>query len=225
MSTRLQLAWIHKRALTLLFTFEFHKWNMGKRDHRAKRGGGTLGLLHTVWPHRPLRRNNAWLGGREESQWCYRVDQQREKSSLSPENLRDFSTLTILTRCPGVAVMSQVHSLRLGYLSGQLGLLRVPLGLWILCSHSAGDTHTHTGISTHAHTEATHTHTHREEVKIIAAQEKGQEEMEKRTGRSETREAEDREKTSMKHILVMSSLWIFFLTWTHARSKKSPLLQ
>lgn len=72
----------------------------------------------------------------------------REIISLhKPENLLDFSPLTILTRCPGVAVMSQVHSLRLGYLSGQLGLLRVPLGLWILCSHSAG--HTHTCISTH----------------------------------------------------------------------------
>ena len=43
-----------------------------------------------------------------------------------------------------MAVMSHVHSLRLGYLSGQLGLLRVPVGLWILCSHSAGHTHTHT---------------------------------------------------------------------------------
>lgn len=52
-------------------------------------------------------------------------------------SLSVFAKLTILTLCPGVAVMSQVHSLRLGYLSGQLGLLRVPLGLWILCSHSA----------------------------------------------------------------------------------------
>jgi len=58
-------------------------------------------------------------------------------------------TLTILTLCPGVAVMSQVHSLRLGYLSGQFGLLRVPLGLWILCSHSAGHTHTEKQKSTH----------------------------------------------------------------------------
>lgn len=33
--------------------------------------------------------------------------------------------------------MSQVHSFLLGYLSGQLGLLKVPVGLWILCSHSA----------------------------------------------------------------------------------------
>lgn len=49
--------------------------------------------------------------------------------------------LTILTRCPGVAVMSHVHSFLLGYLSGQLGLLRVPLGAWLLCSHSATETH------------------------------------------------------------------------------------
>lgn len=99
-----------------------------------------------------------------------------------PRNLLDFSTLTILTRCPGVAVMSQVHSLRLGYLSGQLGLLRVPLGLWILCSHSAGHTHTHT-----------RKHTDREEVKIMAAQEKVRGNG-KGTGRRETRELKEREE-------------------------------
>ncbi len=78
--------------------------------------------------------------------------EQKRNCPHKPKNLLDFSTLTILTRCPGVAVMSQVHSLRLGYLSGQLGLLRVPLGLWILCSHSAGHTHMH--IHTHTHTHA-----------------------------------------------------------------------
>lgn len=36
-----------------------------------------------------------------------------------------------------MALISQVHSFRLGYLSGQLGLVMRPLGLWIFCSHSA----------------------------------------------------------------------------------------
>lgn len=35
--------------------------------------------------------------------------------------------LTSLTRCPGVLETAQVHSFLLGYLSGQLGLVRVPL--------------------------------------------------------------------------------------------------
>lgn len=35
--------------------------------------------------------------------------------------------LTSLTRCPGVLEMAQVHSFLLGYLSGQLGLVMVPL--------------------------------------------------------------------------------------------------
>lgn len=89
-------------------------------------------------------------------------------------SLHDFvklliCTLTILTLCPGWAVMSQVHSFRLGYLSGQLGLLRVPVGLWILCSHSAG-------------------HTHTKDVKIVAAQEKVEKERKwkgNRKGRNE----------------------------------------
>lgn len=34
--------------------------------------------------------------------------------------------------------MVQVHSLRLGYLSGQLGLARVPSALLILCAQPAG---------------------------------------------------------------------------------------
>lgn len=37
--------------------------------------------------------------------------------------------------------MFQVHSLRLGYLSGQLGLTRVPSALLILCAQPAGGTH------------------------------------------------------------------------------------
>lgn len=36
-----------------------------------------------------------------------------------------------------MALISQVHSFLLGYLSGQLGLVMRPLGLWIFCSHSA----------------------------------------------------------------------------------------
>lgn len=35
--------------------------------------------------------------------------------------------LTSLTRCPGVLEIAQVHSFLLGYLSGQLGLVMVPL--------------------------------------------------------------------------------------------------
>lgn len=35
--------------------------------------------------------------------------------------------LTSLTRCPGVLEMAHVHSFLLGYLSGQLGLVMVPL--------------------------------------------------------------------------------------------------
>lgn len=35
--------------------------------------------------------------------------------------------LTSLTRCPGVLEMAQLHSFLLGYLSGQLGLVMVPL--------------------------------------------------------------------------------------------------
>lgn len=35
--------------------------------------------------------------------------------------------LTSLTRCPGVLKTAQVHSFLLGYLSGQLGLVMVPL--------------------------------------------------------------------------------------------------
>lgn len=150
-----------------------------------------LRLFHMIWPHRIMycygegKINNA-IGFNE----CER----------NPNNLLDSNTLTILTRCPGVAVMSQVHSLRLGYLSGQLGLLRVPVGLWILCSHSAGHTHMHI----HTHTQ-TRRHTHREEVKIIAAQEKVRGNG-KRTGRRETREPKEREKSSMKHILMTSSV-------------------
>lgn len=35
--------------------------------------------------------------------------------------------LTSLTLCPGVLEIAQVHSFLLGYLSGQLGLVMVPL--------------------------------------------------------------------------------------------------
>lgn len=52
-------------------------------------------------------------------------------------NKRKMRSLTNLTRWPGVALISHVHSFLLGYLSGQLGLLMKPLGLWIFCSHSA----------------------------------------------------------------------------------------
>lgn len=45
--------------------------------------------------------------------------------------------LTTFTRWPGVAEMSQVHSFRLGYLSGQLGLLIIPSAPLSLCSQPA----------------------------------------------------------------------------------------
>lgn len=52
-------------------------------------------------------------------------------------NKRMMCSLTNLTRWPGVALISHVHSFLLGYLSGQLGLVMKPFGLWIFCSHSA----------------------------------------------------------------------------------------
>lgn len=66
----------------------------------------------------------------------------REKSA--PHNPACFSLrtptrwlLTTFTRWPGVAEMSQVHSFRLGYLSGQFGLLIVPSAPLSLCSQPA----------------------------------------------------------------------------------------
>lgn len=113
--------------------------------------------------------------------------QEKHTEIEKPDNVKPvftWCTLTILTLCPGVAVMSQVHSFRLGYLSGQFGLLRVPLGLWILCSHSAGDTHTHTN---------TQEHTQRGSLKIMAAQEKVRGNG-KGTGRRETQELNERRR-------------------------------
>lgn len=151
-------------------------------DHRERETGGrTAWGLHIRWdPTDRIKRCSE--GGKTDNN-------AKVKGSKRP-HAPYSKTLTILTRCPGVAVMSQVHSLRLGYLSGQLGLLRVPLGLWILCSHSAEDTHTHT-------------HAHKEEVKIIAAQEKVRGNG-KGTGRRETREAKERERISKEHILMTS---------------------
>ena len=91
--------------------------------------------------------------------------------------------------------MSQVHSFLLGYLSGQLGLLRGPVGLWILCSHSA--THTHARARAHAHVRAWR---ERErgyrKLRTAAAQEKGNEkgagtERDERRAQKENREDGD----------------------------------
>lgn len=49
------------------------------------------------------------------------------------ENIRSVvtdATHTILMRCPGVVVSAQVHAFLLGYLSGQLGLVMMPLTLF-----------------------------------------------------------------------------------------------
>lgn len=61
------------------------------------------------------------------------------EADLTEEKLKrkGRQRLTSLTLCPGVALISHVHSFLLGYLSGQLGLVMMPLGLWIFCSHSA----------------------------------------------------------------------------------------
>lgn len=48
--------------------------------------------------------------------------------------------LTSLTRCPGVLEIAQVHSFLLGYFSGQLGLVMVPLVDVTLWSQPAVDT-------------------------------------------------------------------------------------
>lgn len=45
--------------------------------------------------------------------------------------------LTSFTRCPGVLEIAHVHSFLLGYLSGQLGLVMVPLVDVTLCSQPA----------------------------------------------------------------------------------------
>lgn len=45
--------------------------------------------------------------------------------------------LTSFTRCPGVLEIDHVHSFLLGYLSGQLGLVMVPLVDVTLCSQPA----------------------------------------------------------------------------------------
>lgn len=59
---------------------------------------------------------------------------------------------------------------------------------------------------THKHTEKnTHVSTHREEVKIMAAQEKVRGNG-KGSGRRETREPKEKEKISKKHILMTSSV-------------------
>lgn len=36
------------RALSPPLAFRFRKWNMGKRDQRARRGERSLRLLHTI---------------------------------------------------------------------------------------------------------------------------------------------------------------------------------
>lgn len=72
------------------------------------------------------------------------LTQWQGKISSAPHNPAHFSShtpthwlLTTFTRWPGVAEMSQVHSFRLGYLSGQFGLLIVPSAPLSLCSQPA----------------------------------------------------------------------------------------
>lgn len=67
----------------------------------------------------------------------------------------------------------------------------------------------------------TRKHTHKEEVKIMAAQEKVKGNG-KGTGRGETREPNEREKISKKHILMTSSVWISHGS-THACFKQTLL--
>lgn len=55
-----------------------------------------------------------------------------------------MKALTIFTLWPAVDEMFQVHSFRLGYLSGQLGLIRVPSALLILYAQPAGGQRGHT---------------------------------------------------------------------------------
>lgn len=50
-----------------------------------------------------------------------------------------YRVFTILILCPGVVVISQVHSLRLGYLLGQLGLVISPTADSITCLQPAKD--------------------------------------------------------------------------------------
>lgn len=58
--------------------------------------------------------------------------------------------LTIFTLWPAVDEMFQVHSFRLGYLSGQLGLIKVPSALLILYAQPAGGQKgTHRGVIQH----------------------------------------------------------------------------
>lgn len=55
--------------------------------------------------------------------------------------------LTIFTLWPAVDEMFHVHSFRLGYLSGQLGLIRVPSALLILYAQPArGQKGTHRAV-------------------------------------------------------------------------------
>lgn len=48
---------------------------------------------------------------------------------------------TILMRWPGVVVRAQVHAFLLGYLSGQFGLVRIPLTLFTVWSQPAAEIH------------------------------------------------------------------------------------
>lgn len=108
---------------------------------------------------------------------------------------------------PGALLAAGVLVWPVGAAQGPAGAVDLMLTL--------GWTHKHTHRKTHARK-----HTHREEVKIMAAQEKVRGNG-KGTGRIETREPKEKEKISKKHILMTSSVWISH--GMHARFKQTLL--
>lgn len=71
------------------------------------------------------------------TQWWWEVISAPHNPACFLPHMPTLWLLTTFTRWPGVAEMSHVHSFRLGYLSGQLGLLIIPSAPLSLCSQPA----------------------------------------------------------------------------------------
>lgn len=167
-------------ALIPLFTIEFPKWNTGETDHhfgQDGRGGGALGRpAARTYCTSPQTESRA--GGTEEA----------TETHTDGIHTHDLDSVSRRGRdVPGALFTAGVLVRPVGAAQGPAGT--VDLVLALSC----------TGTCKHAHG-----HTQRK-LKMVAAQEKGREETENRgTGRRETRGAGDREKTSRRHLLMMS---------------------
>lgn len=83
------------------------------------------------------------------TQWWWEVTSPPHNPACLLPHVPTLWLLTTFTRWPGVAEMSQVHSFRLGYLSGQLGLLIIPSAPLSLCSQPAWERETALGQVSH----------------------------------------------------------------------------